>query len=248
MSRATGVTCTGSRREASRDRSSPSFSLAVLAHEGRSVPARARGPSRGSGSAASRRPGSERTAGRRATACSRRTRSTRGARRSNRSACSSTRNFMPVRLPASSSVVSARMTSPGGRCSDDGDAHQRREEHRDAALHVERASPPHLAVDQVAAERRMSPLARVGRNDVDVAVQEQAAARPLGPRRARRGWAASVSSARYRWSIPARSRSPPANSTQARSLPGGFEVSNRIRAWSSSTSLIGASIARTIAP
>ena len=54
-----------------------------------------------------------------------------------------------------------------------GDAHQRRQENRDSTLHVEGASPPHLAVDQFAAERRMSPLARVGRNDVNVAVQEQ---------------------------------------------------------------------------
>jgi len=34
----------------------------------------------------------------------------------------------------------------------------------------------------------------------------------------------------------------------ARSLPGGFDVSNRISAWSNSTPLIDASILGTIAP
>ena len=51
--------------------------------------------------------------------------------------------------------------------------HQRRKQHRHAALHVKGASPPDLAVDQIATERRMSPLARVRRNNVDMAVEEK---------------------------------------------------------------------------
>ncbi len=66
--------------------------------------------------------------------------------------------------------------------------HQRRKQHRHAALHVKGASPPDLAVDQIATERRMSPLARVRRNNVDMAVQEKR--RRLAPtlRHERRGW------------------------------------------------------------
>ena len=51
------------------------------AHDASTRARRALAPSRGSGNAVSRRPGSERTSGRPATACSRRTRSGRGARR-----------------------------------------------------------------------------------------------------------------------------------------------------------------------
>ena len=43
----------------------------------------------------------------------------------------------------------------------------------DLALHVERAPPPHLAVDEVAAERLALPLARVGEHDVGVREQRE---------------------------------------------------------------------------
>src|SRR5262249_13268790 len=48
----------------------------------------------------------------------------------------------------------------------------RRKQHRHAALHVKGASPPYLSVDQITTERRMPPLAGVGRDDVDMAVEE----------------------------------------------------------------------------
>ncbi len=51
-------------------------------------------------------------------------------------------------------------------------AHERGEHHRDAALHVERAAPPDVAVGDLAGERRMRPVAARG-DDVDVALQQQ---------------------------------------------------------------------------
>ena len=48
-----------------------------------------------------------------------------------------------------------------------------RDEHRHAALHVERAATPDLAVDELAGERRMAPLSGFGGNDVYVAVEEK---------------------------------------------------------------------------
>jgi hypothetical protein len=47
------------------------------------------------------------------------------------------------------------------------------DEHRDAALHVERAAAPEPAVDELAAERRSRPLLAGRRDDVDVPVQQQ---------------------------------------------------------------------------
>ena len=52
-------------------------------------------------------------------------------------------------------------------------AQERVHDHRDAALHVERAAAPQPAVDELAAERRARPLLAGGGDDVDVPVQEE---------------------------------------------------------------------------
>ncbi len=51
-------------------------------------------------------------------------------------------------------------------------AHERRQHHRHAALHVERAAPPHEAVVLLTGERRVAP-ASGGGDDVDVSLQQQ---------------------------------------------------------------------------
>jgi len=48
-----------------------------------------------------------------------------------------------------------------------------RDAHRDAALHVERAAPPDVVVDELGAERRLCPLLAGRRDDVDVAVEHE---------------------------------------------------------------------------
>jgi len=57
------------------------------------------------------------------------------------------------------------------------------DEHRHAALHVERAAPPHVAVDKIAGERRARPLLSGRRNDIDVTLQEQRRLRAAGQSR-----------------------------------------------------------------
>ena len=52
-------------------------------------------------------------------------------------------------------------------------AQERVDEHRDAALHVERAAAPDDAVDELGAERRVRPLLPCGLDDVDVAVEQE---------------------------------------------------------------------------
>ena len=51
-------------------------------------------------------------------------------------------------------------------------AHERCEQHRDPALHVERAASPYVPVLDVAPERRELPLSARG-DDVDVALEQQ---------------------------------------------------------------------------
>ena len=69
-------------------------------------------------------------------------------------------------------------------------AQERVDEHRDAALHVERAAAPDVAVLEPPLERRMRPVLSGGRDDVDVALEQQrrrtASGEPadeVGPRR-----------------------------------------------------------------
>ena len=52
-------------------------------------------------------------------------------------------------------------------------AQERAHEHRDAALHVERAAPPDVAVDELAGERRVRPGLSRRRDDVDVSLEEE---------------------------------------------------------------------------
>ena len=52
-------------------------------------------------------------------------------------------------------------------------AQERGQEHRDAALHVERAATPHPAVLEHAVERRVRPFLPGRGDDVDVAVQQE---------------------------------------------------------------------------
>src|SRR5580765_7267263 len=58
-------------------------------------------------------------------------------------------------------------------------AQERRDVHRDGALHVDGAASPDLPVYQVAAERRPCPGLARGRDDVDVALEEKRPALPL---------------------------------------------------------------------
>ncbi len=67
---------------------------------------------------------------------------------------------------AEDEVAARAQLAPGG-------AEERVDEHRDAALHVERAAAPDDAVDEVARERRARPVLAVRRDDVDVAVEEE---------------------------------------------------------------------------
>lgn len=72
-----------------------------------------------------------------------------------------------------------------------GGGDERGDHHRHARLHVESATAPDLAVDEPRLEGRVRPALAVGRNDIDVAVQEQrrrvpAAAQPTDEVRARR--------------------------------------------------------------
>ena len=62
----------------------------------------------------------------------------------------------------------ARRLEPLGRDTKEGAEH-----HRDAALHVEGAPTPDLAVDELGVERRMCPLSRIRRHDVEVAVEQE---------------------------------------------------------------------------
>src|SRR5581483_10187856 len=62
---------------------------------------------------------------------------------------------------------------PRRRCLRPRHLEQARHEHGDAALHVERASPPHLVADAFAAERRVLPFGRFRGDHVDVAVEEE---------------------------------------------------------------------------
>ena len=48
-----------------------------------------------------------------------------------------------------------------------------RHEHRHAALHVERAASPHVAVGELGRERRPAPLLAGGGDDVDVALEHE---------------------------------------------------------------------------
>jgi hypothetical protein len=52
-------------------------------------------------------------------------------------------------------------------------AQERRHEHGDAALHVERSATPDVAVDEVAAKRRVRPPLAGGGDDVDVPVEDE---------------------------------------------------------------------------
>src|SRR5262245_19753512 len=47
------------------------------------------------------------------------------------------------------------------------------DQNRHPSLHVERTSPPYLAVDQIASERRMCPLTRLSGHDIDVAIKQE---------------------------------------------------------------------------
>ena len=110
-----------------------------------------------------------------------------------------------------------------------------RDHHRHARLHVEGAAAPDLAVDELGRERRMRPLLTSGRHDVDVAVEQErrAAVLTAQPRDEIRDARGRGRRARSRPRPPARSAWT--CSTHARSLPGGFVVSYRMRSRSSST-------------
>jgi len=79
----------------------------------------------------------------------------------------------PKSPPFSSSLSTARIRSPRGFSSPRAARQERVDEHRDAALHVERAAAPDDAVDELGAERRVRPLLPCGLDDVDVAVEQE---------------------------------------------------------------------------
>ena len=115
---------------------------------------------------------------------------------SNSSGWLSTRNRAPLTPPASSSATNATTTSRGGRSPRARPLPDHRQQHRVHVLHVDRAAAPDEAVPLLAGERVHRPLARVGGDDVEVAVQQQ-----RRPRTGRcpRSW-------RPRWPGPAPTR------------------------------------------
>ena len=97
------------------------------------------------------------------------------------------------------------------------------------------APRPQLAVVDLPGERRVPPALGLGRDHVDVAVEQQRASAPSPPasratRLARPGAGDSTSG-----STPAAARVSARKATASASLPGGLVVSNRSSAASSST-------------
>ena len=111
---------------------------------------------------------------------------------------------------------------------------ERRDHHRHARLHVERAASPYDAVGDLGRKRRMRPLLARGRDDVDVAVEEEwrVAVRAGQPR----DEVGSLGLARVQLALDSRRREQALHVLDALALvPGGFVVSKRSRSRSSST-------------
>ena len=101
-------------------------------------------------------------------------RATSAASSSGRRARMSTTPWSP---PVSSSATAANTSVPRSRRRRGGDAGEGQGHRRGLVEHVDRAAAPHLAVDDLAAERVAGPLVGVDRDDVGVARAAAASAR-----------------------------------------------------------------------